>query len=242
MEHASIAGLARELARVNGYGDRIEIIKQNARGWHAPEPVDLLVSECYGMAGVGGTMIPLVAELARRCLRPGGKVIPRDVSVWLAPVESEAGHGYVNCFEKARFGFDFRPAAMMARSNIYLTYFAQEELLARPQSAACVEIASATTGRPIRSNLHFEANRSGRLDGFAGWFESELCEGVVLRTGPDTAPTIWQHCFFPLTHPRRVEAGETIDLAFAAVAGESGLPMNFHWNDQYLLGSFPSAT
>jgi len=242
VEHTSIVGLAREVARRNGFGDRIAFVKQDARRWHCPVKADVIVSECFGMAGVGGTMIPIVADVSKRCLREGGSVVPRRLSVWAAPVESAEARSYLRCWSEPRFGFDFSAAQEMAANNIYIGLFNRVDLLAIPQEVARVEARSNHGNAPIRRSLTFRVEADRTLDGFAIWFDAELCDGLKLETGPDASrPTIWQQSFFPLPQPVSVPAGAGVSLDFAATPDDGGLPMNFSWNGQSLPRSFPPA-
>src|SRR5512136_1077299 len=83
---------ARHVAEVNGLAERIEFIQQDSRQVSLPEKVDFIVSECLGLMGIGGTMMPDVVDLAQRYLKEGGWVMPQAVSLFLAPVESPLHH------------------------------------------------------------------------------------------------------------------------------------------------------
>lgn len=229
IEHASIIRLAKELAHRNGCGDSIVFVKQDARRLAIAEKADVIVSECFGLAGVGGTMIPIVTELAARHLRPGGTVIPRRLRVLLAPVESHVAHQYVHCWTTPRYGVDFEPAQTLAYNNVYVATFAEANLLAPAQVAATVDLHPGLTGLPLRVSLQFPIARECALHGFAAWFDAELCSGIAVDSGPSAPPTVWQQSFFPLEREVRLGPGAGIELEFAALRQTAGLPMVFEW-------------
>src|SRR5262249_44343274 len=66
VEHASIVRVAERVARRNHFADRIVFINDDARGVQIPEPVDVVVSECLGLMGLGGTMVPVAMDMVRR--------------------------------------------------------------------------------------------------------------------------------------------------------------------------------
>jgi hypothetical protein len=51
---------------------------------------------------------------------------------------------------------------------------------------------------------------SGELQGFVGYFVSELAPGIVLDNYPCYTGCHWVNWNWPVTPPRRVEKGQTI--------------------------------
>ena len=90
IERTAIATRARALAAANDA--RVRVVQGEADHVRLPRVADVLVSECLGLAGLGGAMIGAVKRARNRWLKPGGVVIPKRVRVFAAPVEDPEAH------------------------------------------------------------------------------------------------------------------------------------------------------
>ena len=222
------AALARQVIADNGFDATIELIANDALLIDLAEKVDVVVSECIGWMMYGGTMFGTLADIRDRCLAPGGRVIPRAVTLFAAPVESPANNRNANFFRNERpFGFDV--SAFAAAAQVYLTEVDEHAILAEPAVAA---VANAETGYPseaVDAELEFTIRRSGRLHGFALWFEADLCEGVVLTTAPGRPLTIWQHTFISTGGELVLSAGTRVGLHVQLLRGLRSLRQRMEW-------------
>ena len=80
--------LARELAQVNGFGDRIAFIQDLSTHVSLPEKADVIVSDLRGVLPLYGQHIPAILDARQRHLAPGGILIPKRDTVWMSLVES----------------------------------------------------------------------------------------------------------------------------------------------------------
>jgi len=220
-----IVRIAEAIARDNGI-DGITFVHQHSKDAVVPEPVDVLISECFGPLAIGGTMIRALTELRARCLAPGGRVIPRAVTLHAAPVEVAEIYADVATFSRRRYGLAWSAAHALATHNIYNTVISPRSLLSPGAPLATLDLEH---GEPFNGHLatdaaHFEVRRSGRVHGFAGWFVADLGGDVMISTAPGRPQTIWRQVFLPLPQPVRVARGRSIELTLRCVAGE-----HFDW-------------
>jgi hypothetical protein len=68
------------------------------------------------------------------------------------------------------------------------------------------------TRTPSATALDFNILRRGRLDGFVGWFEANLCPGVSLSNSPKLPPTCWPQFYFPVIDQPELEPGQRLRL------------------------------
>jgi predicted RNA methylase len=215
IEREPVIHVARAIAEAN-HVDGITWIEAHSRDVVLPERADVIVSECFGVLAVGGTMIESVCELRARS--GATRVVPGVVSVHAAPVESPADHAYVEVWAKRRYGLAWTPAAAFARNNLYNTAIARRGLLARGAELCRIDLARDAYPGAIRGTARFVA-RAGTVHGFAAWFESELGGGVTLSTAPGRAATIWRQVFLPI-EPVKVRARTPIELELAYDRGQ----------------------
>ncbi|MBN1219841.1 MAG: 50S ribosomal protein L11 methyltransferase [Anaerolineae bacterium] len=244
IESDSLIFLAQQAAQANGLAERIIFIHQDSRRADLPEKVDVIVSECLGLMGLGGTMVPAVVDLARRYLKPDGRLIPQAITLFIAPVESPLHYEYVHVWEQGRFyGFDLATFQKTASNNLYIARFRPESFLSRPQQVAAVQLLTANVTE-VSARLNFAPTRSGRLHGFCGWFEASLADGVTLSASPLAPPTIWRQLYLPLEKELPVATDSLIQLNFGLnlglrLAGEPGF---FRWCTEVTCPSRPAET
>lgn len=223
IELGDVAGLARQIVADNGYGDAIEVLHCHSARAAISEPVDVLVSECFGVLGLGSTMIPWLCELRDRVMKVDGRIVPRSVSVHIAAVESRACATYVAPFQEPRYGFRFAAAAELALNNLYSAEFAPAQLITDTAPLITID---------LQSGARHDGNACGRarlsvlsdaeLCGLAGWFTADLGHEVTLSTAPGRPSTVWRQVFLP-TLPRPIRAGDDVEVEVRFVREEERL-------------------
>ena len=221
IERTAIAARAQALAAANDA--RVKVVRSVSDHVRLPRLVDLLVSECLGLAGLGGAMIGAVKRARDRWLKPGGLVIPKRVRVFAAPVEDPEAHALVHFWDGARAaGVRLDVLGAHVGHNLYIASFAERHLLARPVAVCGTDLQAGPLEDAVTGTVTATATRSGTVHGWALWFEADLADDLVLRTGPLDAPTVWEQCFAPVP-ARRIEADTPIDLTLRFRGRHAGL-------------------
>jgi SAM-dependent methyltransferase len=212
IEMSRIAEVMTELIDANGFRDRVTLIRQNSRKAKLPELCDVLISEtlstfCFDTEHI----IATVADARARFLKPGARVIPESAETFLLPISSEAfGPGR---FPARFYGLDYQPF----RKRLFTDHFLAEastrpyQALSKPGPCYRVDFRKDTQN-PGKTFVPFRINADGRLDGFLGWFDARLCEGVQLCNAPDLPLTSWWQLFLPVLEQPQLRAGQTILL------------------------------
>ncbi len=224
IDHDPIVRVAAAIARDNAV-DGIAFVEQHARDFVVPEPLDVLISECFGPLAIGGSMIQAVIDLRRRAGKPDVRVIPRGVTLVLAPVESVAAWAHVSAWSRSRYGLGWKAAHRLATSNVYNTLITPRMLVAPGAPLQAIDLERGAWPAKISGTAIFTARRAARIHGFAGWFVADLGAGVELSTAPGKPETIWRQLLFPLPAPQRVARGGAIELAFECIGGS-----DFDWS------------
>lgn len=239
IEKEPIINLASYLAKVNGIADRIIFIHKNSRDVSIADirkRADVLISETIGAFGIQEHIVEYFEDAARRLMKPNARFIPRRLRLFVAPVSWPAqARAHVRLTRVA--GFDFRPAACVYANSVDwtntregYTFLARKALIADfllgkeavHISQACGdshrrEIATkrASGGQggrfvpPEGAFARFRIKEGRRLDGYLGWFEAELADGVVLSSKHTTH---WPNLFLPLSIRRDVPAGSHVEF------------------------------
>jgi protein arginine N-methyltransferase 1 len=212
IEAEPIVELARQIARDNGFGDRIVCIQELSSRASLPEPVDVIVTDGAGRFGFDAGLLEMLTDARRRFLKPGGRVIPSALTLWLAPVEADEPRAQVDFWARPVRGLSFSAAHAIARSTGYPRHFTMQDLLAEP--AALTTLDPSCSAEVLSGRADFEVQRDATLHGIGGWFTADLAPGVVLTNAPGAPARInRRNVFFPLREAVGVARGDRVTVS-----------------------------
>ncbi len=230
IERSDMAILAKKLIQSNGYENCIDIFHGYAHDFKPKEPADVIISEWLGhMAYVEG-MFRSVIEVRDTCLKPGGILLPSAVDVMLAPIDDkelyfEHGPGFWS--ERDIHGIDFSSFTdkELQMGHVSQLLVPDRYLLSPGVAIHHLDTITAKPGDEWSSGtVKYEITRDGTLNGFVGWFQTQLSPNVLLNTAPNCPRTHWEQTYFPYC-PTPVRAGQTLllDYRMDELAGEERL-------------------
>lgn len=219
LDDSDIAEVAKTLVERNGLTGAVDIIRCNASNFDLENTTDVIVSEWLGHLAFAEAMLDDVIAARDANLKPGGTMIPSAVDVLLAPVScpelyDENGPGF---WRDPIHGIDYSILEEIEQ-NQELSLQIQvpaESMLAEGQPMVSLDLATASSEDPWRSGeFEFKMARTARLDGFVGWFSTQLSPSVRLDTGPESPLTHWRQIHFPFK-PIEVEKGQVLKVKYA---------------------------
>jgi hypothetical protein len=156
-----------------------------------------------------------VLEARDRFLKPGGRMVPSEASLYLAPIEAdEAYEDWVGrwCGAMAgEYGLDLEPLERLAMTQPRRRVVPPEGVLASPARIHHLELERVPPAPvDLESDPVFAIERGGCLQGLVGFFEVLLSGGVSLSTAPAAEETHWKQQFFPLP-AMEVEQGDRLE-------------------------------
>lgn len=218
IDQAEIAQTAANLVKANRLERSVRILRGPAREIQLEDDVDLIISEWLGhLAFVEGMLDDVLAardaHLAKR-----GRMLPRRVSVLLAPVDDPVlyAHDGPGFWRDPVHGLDFSSleSVELAQGRAIQLRVEPGALLAGGQPLLSLDLLRASADDPWRSGtLEFEIRRDGVLNGFVGWFIADLGENELLDTGPTFPETHWAQSYLAF-EPRPVKAGSSLKVRF----------------------------
>jgi SAM-dependent methyltransferase len=230
IEMSAIADATAELIEANGFRDRITLIRKNSKRVRLPTGCDVLITEtlssfCFDNENA----IEFVADARNRFLKPGGRIIPESADTFFMPVSSEAfGVGRLAPAPAGTvprfYDLDYRPFNKRIFDEPCLVRASGKPFLALSDPAHCYHVDFyKDSGNPAKTFVPLRITADGRLDGFLGWFEARLCEGVTLSNSPYLPLTSWWQLYLPVLEQPEYHAGQTILLYLDPniVAGEA---------------------
>lgn len=212
IEMGSIAELARDIARANGFGDRVVVIQDVSTRAALPEPVDLIVMDAAGRFGFDGGSVETLIDARRRFLKTDGRIIPSAVTLSIAPCDAAGPLDHIMFWSRPVHGFSVAAASTIARNTGYPRHIAAHELSGAPADIATFDPSRQTAPFSARASCRIE--RSAVVHGMAGWFTAALAPGVTLTNAPGAPDRIdRRNVFLPLREPVAVEPGDVVCTA-----------------------------
>jgi protein arginine N-methyltransferase 1 len=218
IDEGGIVGLAREVARANGFADRITTIREHSTRVELPERADVLVTDQIGRLGFEEGLVEYVADARRRLLKPGARIVPAAVTLRAAPIEAPAAHDAVRFWSQPVAGFDISAVLGPAASTGYPITIASAQLLSDAVSVGCLFFADGDP--PAAPIIEATVQRAGTLHGLGGWFEARLSPTVTMTNSPLASERInRRQAFLPIDRAMRVAIGDRVGITIRVVPG-----------------------
>lgn len=180
-----MAAVAERIIATNDFKRGITLIQGDARLVKLPRKADVVVSEMMGNLGPEEDMVRVLEVVARRNLRPGGRIIPRNLTTMLAAIQFD-GEGW-GIWNRDFHGYRLDAVREIADPGAHLHFFQRDPLL----------LSEPT---PIADDLRLAITTPGEAHAIMGFFTADLADGVSLSNFPSYAGCNWAVWIWPLRH------------------------------------------
>lgn len=236
--------LAQELAQANGFADRIEFIQDVSTHVTLAEKADVVVSDLRGALPPFGLHIPSIIDARQRHLAPGGVLIPKRDTVWVALVEARDvyedlikpwNHPYGLAMEEAK------EIVLNSWIEDPIDTFGSGNLLTKAQIWAVLDYSTIDNSNISHASMVQKVTRDGTAHGLLLWFDAEIADGITIFNGPQSGKVaeVYGRGFFPLLEPVTLAKGDTITLDIRADL--VGSQYNWNWHTRIHSGDDPVA-
>lgn len=208
--------LVKETAVERGYQSRIQILQDFSHSLELEKKANVMVSDIHGGFPLYESSIETIIDARNRLLTKDAILIPSKETIKFAPSQSEKIYKEnVSKFLGEFKGFKV-PSSERFVLNRWFSAKDENEILLS-ESAIFAEIDYRTVDQTsFSSELVWEINQEGSLDGFRGWFESELSRSNLISNSIDKEETTYARPFFPLEQRVDVNSGDIVKVLFTA--------------------------
>lgn len=235
VETSAYIEVARELARVNGFDDRIECIQGDSTEVVLDERADVAIFDIHGVLPLYGESLRVIIDARERHLRPGGTMLPAEETLFAALLESPATYAtHVEPWSSGAYGLDLRAAKRLASSESRKVYPQPDEIVSDRQAWATL-VYGTLSSTDVEGTALLRARRDATAHGFTVSFDARIADGVMLSNAHDAPRTIFGSVFFPFEEPVSLRAGEAIELRLAARLVAAG-DYIWRWNSTLVRG------
>jgi type I protein arginine methyltransferase len=216
IEPGDIINTAREVAKANGLEKSIEFYQAMSTEVSLPERADVIVSDLRGVLPLFERHLPSIVDARKRLLAPGGSLIPRSDSLWVACVSAPDLHAEVTSpWSDNAFGLDMRSLGRLQANQWRKAPIKPDQLLTEP--VCCGSIDYATVVSPnLSMDVALTAQRSGVADGLCVWFDAVLADGIVLTNSPGSPELVYGKAYFPWPERLALTQGDEVRASLSA--------------------------
>jgi protein arginine N-methyltransferase 1 len=211
--------LLPELARRNGFADRIEVLHKPSTEVVLETKADVVVADLRGVVPLYEANVAVVADARARLLADGGVLVPQKDVLEAALVEAPALYAtLVGGWEG--HPFDLGPARDVCANTYHhdTRHPTKPEQLLTP-GRAWAEIRYGEPAAPLTTGaIDVAATRDGTAHGVVVWFTATLHDGIGFTTAPGS-DRVYARAFLPLAAPAEVRAGDRVELELSARRG-----------------------
>lgn len=228
IESNPAVNLLHEIARANGYGDRIIVHHGSSFAYEMAERADVLVSDLRGVVPLQHGHIPAIVDARRRLLAPGGVMIPESDKLVCAMVEAPGlYHRLVDVWRTTTFDLDVcrRVVANEVHAD-RVEPIAREQLLTDGTVWAEVSYAHIEEDG-AQGEVDLAVSRAGIAHGMSVWFQATLARGISFSTEPGTQP-VYARLFLPFEEPCRVAPGDRARVRLRALGAADTYVWSWH--------------
>ena len=235
IEQNKIIEEAEELAKINELEKNIVFIKERSDRVELPEKVDVIISEIIGYFGLEENLLHFKINAREKFLKPGGKLIPAWIELYLVPVEAKKiWKENIGLWNTDYYGVDFLPVRNHAVSQRYVTDCANKiNQLAAPSIISHINFYEIER-MPLLFKDEFVIGKKGTFHGLVGYFLLGLSPEVVLSASFEKPLTHWGQIFFPMEDAVLVKKGDQVRCNMKAIRQMNTL--YWEWNTSIYRG------
>jgi len=210
VDEASVIEIARRTVLEAGYSDRVEFIQATSFELSLPDKVDMVVCDHIGYFGIDYGVLALLADACERFLKPGGIVVPSDLDLMLAPVESESCRNLTARWQDGSVPGDYEWLGTTEANTRRGVRLEPGELLDDTATLVTLELGQVAASY-LSWTAEFVCNRDGMLDGIAGWFDCRLTDDIRMTNSPVAPERLdRRQAFLPLESAVKLGKGDRV--------------------------------
>jgi protein arginine N-methyltransferase 1 len=203
--------VAREAFQRAGFADRCELRRDFSFRVQTSERADVVVCDNIGLFGFDYGIIELLRDARERFLKPNGILLPSRLKLILGAVESDVARARVDAWQSQKVPDEYHWVVVNSVNAKHAVKLSPENILGEPCELETINLIITERREFFLWSAQLTLQRPGIFHGLAGWFESELIEGVWVTNSPLSAEAIDRpQAFLPIAEPTLMQAGACV--------------------------------
>ncbi len=233
MDHIYYAGI--EIARRNDLLDKIDFIKGKSTEIDIDEKVDFIIMEDYSPFFIYENLEKTIIDARRRFLKPGGRFIPNEIILKVAPVEAFSLHEQIDLWQKENnvlYKINWDYTTELAFNRPYYAESHPLKMLAGESIIKTIDL-SKDSNFPFVFQADVEITGDGTLHGLAGWWDTYFTPTQSFSNSPAEPNNTWGQMFFPFQYPIKVRKGDRLNFQIQVLESRKSGNIDFKWQVEH---------
>jgi protein arginine N-methyltransferase 1 len=215
VDMSNIIDQATEIVRINGFADKITLIKGKMEEIQLPvQKVDIIISEWMGYFLLYESMLDTVLLARDKYLAQHGKIFPDVATLFVAGIEDgDYFEEKINYWDDV-YGFDYSPIKQIALREPLVDIVEFKAVVTDPCPLYRIDIMTVTKEElAFTKPFQLRARRNDFVHAVMAWFDMEFnaChKPVKFSTGPHARYTHWKQTVFYLGETITIKEGEIL--------------------------------
>ncbi|OIT04255.1 PREDICTED: probable protein arginine N-methyltransferase 1.2 [Nicotiana attenuata] len=215
IECSSMADMAQEIVKLNGFSDVITVIKGKVEEIDLPVPqVDIIISEWMGYFLLYENMLDTVLYARDKWLVKDGLVLPDKASLYLTAIEDADYKADKIEFWNEVYGFDMSCIRKQAMMEPLVDTVDQNQIVTNCQLLKTMDISKMTSGdASFTAPFKLIAERDDYIHALVAYFDVSFtkCHKLMgFSTGPKSRGTHWKQTVLYLEDVITICQGEAV--------------------------------
>ncbi|CAN4094471.1 unnamed protein product [Withania somnifera] len=215
IECSSMADMAQEIVKINGFSDVITVIKGKVEEIDLPVPqVDMIISEWMGYFLLYENMLDTVLYARDKWLVKDGIVLPDKASLYLTAIEDADYKEDKIEFWNSVYGFDMSCIRKQAMMEPIVDTVDQNQIVTNCQLLKTMDISKMTSGdTSFTAPFKLIAERDDYIHALVAYFDVSFtkCHKLLgFSTGPKSRGTHWKQTVLYLEDVITLCQGEAV--------------------------------
>lgn len=208
--------LLKDMAKANGWADRITVF-QGLSTEHVPQrKADVIVSDTRGIMPLFEHHIDTIVDARERLLAPGGIQIPMRDTLRAALVNTpKEGAAVTEPWLRNRYDLDMAAGHPYAANNYCKVYLEADSIVSDVRDVAVLDYRTITDPG-MSASLSLSPTAEETVHGLLIWFDAELAEGVGFSNAPGEPQLVYGQSFLPFERPQNLAPDDRIEIDLKA--------------------------
>ncbi len=208
-QNKDVLDKARRIAVEKKMADKIQFIQADFMTLPQeaiPHKADVVISETIGEIGINEGILPLALK-AKKFMKPDGKFIPQNISLFIVPVRMDKElekHIRPSCLDNV-------PVIKVKLNHLSSTQKAKIKYLADPKKLLNIDLVNVDSA-DTKSQVQFKSLTKASLYGLYGWFETLLDDHTLLSNSPLSPDVSWAQYMLKLPTQLQLQEKDTLTV------------------------------
>lgn len=208
--------IARETASRAGFGDRYHCLRDHSFRVVLPEQADVIICDHVGYFGFDYGIVEMVSDARRRLLKPGGRVLPGNITLQIAAISAVNCRAKATCWATPQIPAEFHWLRFHGVNSKIPYSFDAADVASEVGTMVTIDLVGETPDF-LKGAADLVASRDGAIDGLGGWFTSELVPGITMTNSPlDDQAIRRDQIFLPFDEQLELRGGDIIRATISA--------------------------